>query len=115
MAEAYHEPERNPPGNRPKRQCISRKTVIEADKGTVPTLDLADLLCGPAGNRSGLRRIGDKRVGICPLPNCAANLPSFAVWPSTDSWKCFCCMRGGSVTDLARLAGDELLAKVRGR
>jgi hypothetical protein len=80
----------------------------------VLVIDLADLLCGPAGNRSGLRRIGDRWVGKCPLPDCVSKLRSFAVWPSTDSWHCFCCRRGGNVTDLARLAGNDLVAKARG-
>ena len=83
-------------------------------KGRMLVIDLADLLCGPAGNRSELRRIGDKWVGKCPLPGCASKLRSFAVWPSTDSWHCFCCRRGGNVTDLARLAGNDLVAKARG-
>ena len=105
MFEAYHELDRDPPRNRPERRGESRKTVIERAKEAVPTIDLADLLCGPAGNRSGLLRIGDKWVGICPLPDCAAKLPSFVVWPGSDSWHCFCCVRGGNATDLARLAG----------
>ena len=83
-------------------------------KGRMLVIDLADLLCGPAGNRSGLRRIGDRWVGMCPLPDCASKLRSFAVWPATDSWHCFCCLRGGSVTDLARHAGHELVARARG-
>lgn len=79
------------------------------------TIDLADLLCGPAGHRSGLSRIDDRWVGMCPLPDCASRLPSFAVWPGTDTWGCYACLRGGSVTDLVRLAGDELVAKAQGR
>src|SRR5215213_4208386 len=80
----------------------------------VLVIDLSDLLCGPAGNRSDLRRIGDKWVGKCPLPDCASKLRSFAVWPASDSWQCFSCRRGGNVTDLARLAGDDLVTKARG-
>ena len=115
MAEAYHTQHSNPSPNCPEHQGVIHDKAIGSVKGEVPTLDLADLLCGPAGNRSGLRRIGDKRVGICPLPDCAAKLPSFAVWPSTDSWHCFCCMRGGGATDLAKLAGNEVVTKARGR
>jgi hypothetical protein len=91
-----------------------QKDLPRASKGRVLVIDLADLLCGPAGNGSGLRRIGDKWVGKCPLPGCASKLRSFAVWPTTDSWHCFCCLRGGSVTDLARHAGYELVARARG-
>jgi len=105
MDERYQTQHRNPPPDCPENQSNSHDKAIGAVKGEEPTLDLADLLCGPAGNRSGLRRIGDKWVGKCPLPDCAAKLPSFAVWPGNDSWRCFCCMRGGNVADLARLAG----------
>jgi hypothetical protein len=114
MAEEYHTSDRDPSPYRPERRGVSRKTVIEAAKDAVPVIDLADLLCGPAGNRSGLRRIGDKRVGMCPLPDCASKVPSFAVWPGTDTWRCYACLRDGGVADLERLAGDELVAKARG-
>ena len=79
------------------------------------TIDLADLLCGPAGNRYGLRQIGDKWVGICPLPNRAAKLPSFVVWSGSDSWHCYCCVQGGNAIDLARLAGYALAPSTPGR
>ena len=36
------------------------KELPKDAKGQVLVIDLADLLCGPAGNRSGLRRIGDR-------------------------------------------------------
>jgi hypothetical protein len=115
MAEEYPEPDRNASPDHPERRGASRRSVIEAAKVTVRTIDLADLLCGPTGNRSGLRQIGDKWVGICPLRDCASWLPSFAVWPDTDTWGCYACLRGGGVTDLVRLAGDELVAKAQGR
>jgi hypothetical protein len=106
--------------HKPSPDCLESRdarhdTAVSIAEETVSTLDLADLLCGPAGNRSGLRRIGDRWVGICPLPHCTSKLRSFAVWPGTDSWHCFCCLRGGSVTDLAQFAGNELVAKARGR
>ena len=91
------------------------KYLPKAPKGRVLAIDLADLLCGPAGNRSGLRRINDRWVGRCPLPDCTSKLSSFVVWPDTDAWRCFNCMRGGGATDLARLAGHALVAKARGR
>jgi hypothetical protein len=104
MAEEYHTSDRGPSPYRPERRGGCLKTVI----------DLADLLCGPAGNRSELSRISDKWVGRCPLPDCSAGLPSFVVWPGTDTWRCYACLQGGGVTDLARLAGDEVVAKARG-
>ena len=91
------------------------KDLPKAPKGRVLAIDLADLLCGPAGNRSGLRRINDRWVGMCPLPDCASMVPSFVVWPDTDAWRCFNCMRAGGATDLARLVGHALVAKARGR
>jgi hypothetical protein len=114
MAEEYHTSDRDPSLYRPERPGVSRKTVIEPTKVAVPLIDLADLLCGPVGNRSGLRRIGDKWVGMCPIPDCSAMLRSFAVWPGTDTWGCYACLRDGGVADLERLAGDELMAKARG-
>jgi hypothetical protein len=114
MAEAYHTLRHKPSPERPKSRDASHDTAANVAEETASTIVLADLLCGPAGNRSGLRRIGDKWVGMCPLPDCASKLRSFAVWPGTDSWQCFCCRRGGNVTDLARLVGHELVAKARG-
>jgi hypothetical protein len=90
------------------------KELLKVAKRRVLVIDLADLLCGPAGNRSGLRRIDDKWVGRCPLPDCASKVPSFAVWPGTDIWRCYTCLRGGGANDLARLAGSEQVAKARG-
>ena len=115
MVEAYHTSNRNPSPDRPERRGVTRRPVIEAAKEALRTIDLADLLCGPAGNRSGLLRIGDKWVGRCPLPDCAAKLPSFVVWPDNGSWHCFCCVRGGNATDLARLAGYALAPSTLGR
>jgi CHC2 zinc finger len=88
--------------------------LLRAVERRVPVIDVADLLCGPAGNRSGLRRMDDRWVGRCPLPHCASRLPSFAVWPNTDAWRCFSCMRGGDATELERLVGHALVAKARG-
>ena|SRR5829696_8591558 len=115
MAERYYTQHRNPSPDCLDAQGNLHDKAITPLKGEVPTLDVADLLCGPAGNRSGLRRIGDKWVGMCPLPDCSAKLPSFAVWPDTDSWHCFSCLRSGGATDLARLAGYERMAKAQGR
>lgn len=115
MAERYHTQHSNPSPDCPENQINGNDKAIGTIRGDVPTLELADLLCGPAGSRSGLRRIGDKWVGICPLPDCAAKLPSFVVWYGSDLWHCFCCMRGGGATDLARLAGDNMVVKARGR
>jgi hypothetical protein len=114
MAEEYHTLRYRPSPDCPESREASHDGAASVAEETAATLALADLLCGPAGNRSGLRRIGDRWVGMCPLPDCASKLRSFAVWPALDSWQCFCCRRGGNVTDLARLAGNDLVAKARG-
>jgi DNA primase len=75
--------------------------VIGAAKEAVPTIDLADLLCGP-GN---MRRVGDRWVARCPLPGHEDKTPSFTVYTKTNSWFCFgACLRGGDVVDLAAAA-----------
>jgi hypothetical protein len=82
---------------------------VAALKDRVSTLDVADLLCGPAGQRTGLRRIGDRWTGCCPLPDHEDRTPSFVVYPPDaqgghDSWFCFGCQRGSDVLDLWMLA-----------
>jgi hypothetical protein len=114
MDEIYHTPTYKPSPDCLARRGDGRGAAAKEPQVAASTIDLADLLCGPAGDRSGLRRIGEKWVGICPLPDCTAKLRSFVVWPGSDSWHCFCCTRGGNATDLARLAGAELVAKARG-
>jgi CHC2 zinc finger len=86
---------------RPERRGVSRKTVIDAAKEAVPTMDLADLLCGPGK----MRRVGDRWVARCPLPGHEDKTPSFTVYTETNSWFCFgACLRGGDVVDLAAAA-----------
>jgi DNA primase len=74
--------------------------VIEAAKEAVPVVDLADLLCGSGG----LRKVGNRWVGRCPLPDHEDRSPSFTVYPETNSWFCYGCLRGGDVIELARYA-----------
>lgn len=80
---------------------------LEAVKEAVPVIDLADLLCGPAGNRSGMRRIAERWVARCPLPDHQDKTPSFTIYPNDDQgqgrWHCFGCNRGGDVVDLYQL------------
>jgi DNA primase len=100
MVEAYHTQDHNQSPYRPERRGVSRKTVIEAAKEAVPVIDLADLLCGPCR----LRKVGDLWVGQCPLPDHEDRSPSFTVYPETNSWFCYGCLRGGDVIELARFA-----------
>ena len=81
------------------RRCGTR-SVIEAAKEVVPTIDLADRLCGPCQ----MRRLGEKWTARCPLPDHEDRSPSFVVYPGDGGWWCFGCQRGGDVVDLARLA-----------
>ncbi len=83
-----------------KEPRVGRRTVIEEAKAAVPTIDLADRLCGP--NR--LRRIGEKWTARCPLPDHDEKTPSFTVYPGDRGWWCYGCGRGGDVVDLARIA-----------
>ena len=78
---------------------VSFTKPITAAKEAVPTLDVADLLCGPGG----LRKVGDKWVGRCPLPEHEDRSPSFTVYPETSSWFCFGCLHGGDVVELYML------------
>ncbi len=104
-AQDYHNqhPEQHPSSRDPERRYGFRKS-LEAVKAKVKAIDEADLLCGPAGTRTGLRKVGERWVGCCPLPDHADRSPSFTVYPETDSWYCFGCCRGGDVLDLHQLA-----------
>jgi DNA primase len=93
---------------RPERRGVSTRTVIEEAKAEVSTLDLADLLCGPGQ----LRRVGERWVARCPLPQHEDRSPSFTVYPETDSFFCFGCLVGGDVIELARHAWDYDKAEV---
>jgi len=73
---------------------------IEAAKALIPTIDLADLLCGPGQ----MRRVGDRWVACCPLPGHDERTASFTVYPGDRGWWCYGCGRGGDVVDLARIA-----------
>ncbi len=86
-----------------ERYRYSFNRSLEAVKAAVRVIDEADLLCGPAGQRTGLRRVGDRWVGLCPLPDHDEKTPSFTVYPD-DHWWCFGCDRGGDVLDLHQLA-----------
>jgi CHC2 zinc finger len=80
--------------------------LLETVKERVPVIDVADLLCGPAGNRSGWRQVGDLWVARCPLPDhkCPWSF-SFAVSKGENCWYCFACRVGGDVLDLYAFAG----------
>jgi hypothetical protein len=80
--------------------------LLEAVKERVPVIDVADLLCGPAGNRSGWRRVGDLWVARCPLPDhkCPWSF-SFTVSIDENRWYCCECRVEGDVLDLYAFAG----------
>ena len=87
---------------RPERRGVSCRRVIDEAKAKVPTIDLADLLCGPGQ----MRRVGQTWTARCPLPDHEDRTPSFVVYPETNSWFCFGCLRGGDVIELSRRAWD---------
>lgn len=77
----------------------SQRSVIQAAKGAVSTLDLAGRLCS-----GELRRAGKEWVARCPLPNHEDRTPSFCVNSERDLWFCHGCVRGGDVISLAQRA-----------
>jgi hypothetical protein len=97
----YQSPTPPQSSSRPERRGVSCRTVIEEAKALVPTIDLADLLCGPGR----MRKVGERWVARCPLPGHEDRSPSFTIYPKTNSWFCFgACQRGGDVVDLAAAA-----------
>jgi DNA primase len=85
---------------KPRYQGVSHTKPIDAAKEAVPVIDLADRLAGPGR----LRRVGENWTAHCPLPGHEDKVPSFVVYPETNSWFCFGCLHGGDVVELARLA-----------
>ena len=101
---AYPDNEGKPPSGgtltQPERRGVGRRTVIEAAKEKVATIDLANHLCGQAK----MQRIGEEWVARCPLPEHEDKTPSFTVNPVKNLWFCHGCLRGGDVVELARFA-----------
>jgi DNA primase len=83
----------------PRYRGVSYVRPIDAAKEAVPVIDLADRLAGPGK----MRRVGKTWATNCLLPNHEDRTPSFVVYPETNSWYCFSCLRGGDVVELARL------------
>jgi hypothetical protein len=79
---------------------VSYTGPIDAAKGAVPVVDLADRLTAPGG----LHRVGKEWAGCCPLPDHEDRSPSFTVNPEKNVFFCHGCLRGGDVVELARLA-----------
>ena len=78
---------------------VSYTSPIDAAKELVPVIDLAYRLAGPGK----MRRVGKTWTTNCLLPNHEDRTPSFVIYPETNSWYCFSCLRGGDVVKLARL------------
>jgi CHC2 zinc finger len=78
---------------------VSYTKPIDAAKEAVRVIDLADRLAGPGK----MRRVGETWATNCLLPNHEDRTPSFVIYPETDSWYCFSCLRGGDVVELYRL------------
>ena len=84
----------------PERRSVGGRSVIDAAKAAVPTIALANFLCGPGQ----MRRTGERWAAVCPLPGHDEKTPSFTVYPGDRGWWCYGCQRGGDVVDLARFA-----------
>jgi hypothetical protein len=89
--------DRESQGQKGTYRGVSYVPPIRAAKEAVQVTELA-------GRLTGLKRTGRGWIGRCPLPNHEDSTPSFNVYPETNSWYCFACLRGGDVVDLARLA-----------
>jgi DNA primase len=81
-------------------QGVSYTGPIDAAKGAVPVIDLAERLTAPGG----LRRVGKEWASRCPLPGHEDRSPSFTVNLEKNVFFCHGCLRGGDVVELARLA-----------
>jgi hypothetical protein len=90
----YHTSTTEPtPNSKARYRGVSYVRPITAAKEAVPVLELADKLTGP-----------DTRVRRCPLPDHEDKTPSFTLYPETQSFFCFGCLKGGDVVELYRLA-----------
>ena len=76
----------------PTHRGVSYTKPIDAAKEAVPVTELADKL----SSERGLRR-------RCPLPDHEDHTPSFVLYPETESFFCFGCLRGGDAVELYRL------------
>lgn len=85
---------------KPRYRGLTYRRPITAAKELIPCIDLADRLAG-AGK---LRKVGSTWSARCVLPDHEDRIPSFVVYPETNSFFCFGCLRGGDVVELARLA-----------
>jgi hypothetical protein len=91
--------------SRPERRGVSLRRVIEEAKEKVPTIDLAERLCGPGG----MRKAGKEWVGRCPLPDHEDKTPSFTVNPEKNLWFCHGCLKGGDVVELASASSERVV------
>ena len=94
--DSVHQPEATRP---PRYRGVSYTRAIEAAKEAVSVMELADRLAGPGK----MRRVGKTWATNCLLPNHEDRTPSFVVYPETNSWHCFGCLRGGDAVELYRL------------
>ena len=86
----------------PNRRGVSRRSVIDAVKEAVSTLELAEHLATGQGKQ--LRRAGRELLVSCLLPDHEDRTPSFYLDPEKDLWFCHGCLRGGDAIELARFA-----------
>src|SRR5829696_4798742 len=98
METSYRKDPQPATASSPRHRGVSRTKPIDRAKDVVTTLELAERLTGQ------LRRVGDRHVAGCPLPDHDEQTPSFTVYPDDGGWWCYGCNRGGDVVRLAQLA-----------
>lgn len=96
-AVSVHQEGASPP---PHPRGVSYKTPIDAAKGRVTVLELAERLASEQGTR--LTHHGREWSASCPLPGHEDHSPSFYVNPERNAWFCHSCQLGGDVVRLAQ-------------
>lgn len=70
-------------------------TIVDEIKSRIDILD-------EIGASVKLKRTGKNYMGLCPFHD-NARTPALAVFPGTQTWKCFGCEKGGDVIDFVML------------
>ena len=76
--------------------------LVAGVEARVSVIDYADRLTGPLGLRRMDTPEGTRWVGRCPIRPNDTRMPTFAVDPYANRWRCSACQSGGGVIDLAK-------------